>query len=198
MSGAVRSIAAASAVGGVLWAAHGTLTMLKPWGEEARYSDSRGYSLVTDPAVFVGYNAPGAAALLVTALAVALLSRGLAVRRRRTAAAGRGLLLLAVAIAIVSMVGVVALSDPVFTAARVAGTVFLGLGTVLLAAAMPPGGRDRPLWAAVGILALGLLPLWPLVYAVRLLPEWAGAAYFWLFGLAWLAWGARDLTRRSG
>lgn len=190
---------AALGTGGVLWGVHGPLTMLQPWGEEVRFSESRGYSVVVDDALFVLYNGPGAAGLLLTALGVLALRRRLRSRRPHLAALGTVSTRIAIAFGLVSVLGVVALFDPVFTAARVLGALLLGLGCVCLAVGVrgdtPPG--RWPTWlAATGALSLGLLPLWPLVYAVEVLPEWAGAAYFGVFALAWLL-GAAGLLRTT-
>ena len=177
-----RTTATALVGGGVLWAVHGTLTMLKPWGDEARYSEDRGYSLVVDDGLFLLYNGPGAAALLLTASAVLVMARHLEPGRPRLAGAGRAALWLSIGLGVVSVEGVVSLVDPVFTAVRVAGALFLGLGAVLVASAA--SARAGLGLLVTGALTLGLLPLWPVVYAVRWLPEWGGAAYFVVLGLS--------------
>ncbi len=180
---------------GLLWAVHGTLTMLKPWGEESRYSESRGYSLVVDQSAFLAYNTPGAAALLLSALALlALRVRVLPERTARPplAKAGTVLIVLAALLGAGSVVGVAVLSDPVFTATRVAGALLLGIGAAAIASAAADTGSAWSRWLlVVGLLALGLMPLWPLVYAVTVLPEWGGAVYFAVFGATWLAGAAR-------
>ena len=184
MTGRAQATAAALVASGVLWAVHGPLTMLQPWGEEARYSDERGYSLVVDDRLFLLYNGPGAAALLLTAVAVLTVARRLEPVRPRLAGAGRAALWLGAALGVVTVAGVVALVDPVFTAARVAGALLVGLGALLVAAAARPEEASRTALGITGALVLGLLPLWPLVYAVRALPAWGGAAYFVVLGLA--------------
>ena len=68
----------------------------------------------------------------------------------------------------------IALFDPVFTAARIFGTLAL---------------------LALGLLGLFLLPLWPLVYAVELLVTAAGAAFIALFGLGWVGLGMALIAR---
>jgi hypothetical protein len=145
----------------------------------------------------VAYNAPGAAALLLTALATLALGRARVPRKPRTQAAGTVAVALAAALGIVSAVGVAVMFDPVFTAARVAGSLVLGVGAVLLAIGNPLRDSSMGWLAAAGVLSLGLLPLWPLVYAVKLMPEWGGAAYFGAFGLAWLLIAARTLRVTS-
>lgn len=186
-------------VGGILWGVHGPLTMLKPFGDEVEFSEDRGYSVVLNDALFVAYNAPGALALLLTSLGVLALRRRLRSRRPVPTALGTVSTRIAIALGAISLVGVVALFDPVFTAARVFGTLVLGLGCVLLAAGVrrdsPPASWGRWL-TATGVLALGLLPLWPLVYAVRLLPDWVGAGYFVAFG-ALVLLGAAQVPRTA-
>lgn len=187
MSRESRTSVTALVAAGALWAVHGTLTMLKPWGDEARYSEVRGYSLVVDDGLFLLYNGPGALALLLTAAAVLVLARQIEPSRPRLAGAGKVALWLSIALGVVSVGGVVTLFDPVFTAARVAGAFVLGLGAALVATAASRWAGLAARLGAVGVLTLGLLPLWPLVYAVRWLPEWGGAAYFVVLGLSVVA-----------
>lgn len=189
-------LGAGLALGGILWAVYGALTMLTPWGEEVRYSEDRGYSIVTDDSLFVGYNGPGAAALLLTTVAMLALAGRLGTGPRRAAAASTVCLWIAVVLAMLTAVGVVILSDPLFTAGRVFGAFFLGLAMVLLGWATAPDGSASGRWiATTGALMVGLLPLWPLVYAVRVVPAWGGAAYFGVLGLACLAVAARAGSR---
>ena len=169
---------------GVLWAVHGTLTMLKPWGDEARYSEDRGYSLVVDDGLFLLYNGPGALALLLTAASALVVARRIETARPRLTGAGKAALWASIGLGVVTVGGVVTLFDPVFTAARVAGAFVLGLGAVLVATTASRWAGPAASLGAVGVLMLGLLPLWPLVYAVRWLPEWGGAAYFVVLGIS--------------
>ncbi|MDP9433772.1 MAG: hypothetical protein M3P93_00645, partial [Actinomycetota bacterium] len=74
-----------------------------------------------------------------------------------------------------------------FTGARVLGTLVLGAGLVAAAVAAPV--RWRPLLGALGVVAVSLLPLWPLVYAVQWVPAHVAAGVFVLHGAGWIALG---------
>jgi hypothetical protein len=105
----------------------------------------------------------------------------------------------AVALAFLSLGGVIALFDPVFTAGRIFGTLALGVAAFLTGVAARRGGAARG--SAVALLALGLLgmfllPLWPLPDAVQWVPEAAGAALIALFGPGWATLGWALWSRR--
>ena len=73
-------------------------------------------------------------------------------------------------LAVLSLGGVIALFDPVFTASRIFGTLALGVAALLVGVnARKAGGT--PGWAitllVLGLLGIFLLPLWPLVHAVQ-------------------------------
>ncbi|MFN2383892.1 MAG: hypothetical protein ABR559_06465 [Gemmatimonadota bacterium] len=191
----------AGVVGGLLWASYGVFEMLEPWGVDTVYRDDVGYALVTDTSLFVAYSLPGSLALLLTALGLlgvlarlgllGVLAR-LGLPAARTGRIGRLLAYVALALGALSLVGVVVAFDPLFTAGRIFGTLALGAATVVAGRAARGAGAP-PGWVAalllLGLLGLFLLPLWPLVYAVQLLPAGAGAACIALFGLGWVALG---------
>ncbi len=91
-----------------------------------------------------------------------------------------------------SLGGVIALFDPVFTASRIFGTLALRAAAFLVGADVWRV-QGMSVWAiallVLGLTGIFLLPLWPLVYAVQLLPEGGGATIIGLFGLAWIAFG---------
>ncbi len=88
----------------------------------------------------------------------------------------------------ISALGVLVQVDPVFTDPRILGTLLLGAGLLVAAAAEPAG--QRRLLAGLGAVRLSLLPLWPLVYAVQWVPAGVAAGVFGLFGAGWLALAA--------
>ena len=188
----IRLTALAAALGGLLWMPYGVFEMTQPWGDDTVYRDDRGYEVVTDALLYHLYSLPGSAALMLTALGLlgAFRLRGLPAGR-----AGRvGVLLAyaALALAVLSAAGVVVRFDPVFTGPRILGTLALGGGTLLAGVAARRTGAAAS-WTtalqALGLLGLVLLPLWPLVYAVELVPEAGGAAVIALFGLGWVLVG---------
>jgi hypothetical protein len=83
-----------------------------------------------------------------------------------------------------------------FTGPRIFGTLALSGATLLAgmeirrSSAMSGWGTEL---VALGLLGLFLLPLWPLVNAIELIPEAAGAAVIALFGLGWVLTGYRLL-----
>jgi hypothetical protein len=90
--------------------------------------------------------------------------------------------------------------DPAFTGGRILATAVLGLG--LLAAGRAAGRRaGAAAWQfpllALGVLALLLMPLWPLVFAVQWLSPGAGAAIIGLHGLGWTVLGAAAPARAA-
>ena len=190
----IRRTAAATAVGGLLWMPYGALEMLQPWGVDTLYRDDLGYEVVRDALLYLAYSLPGSLSLLLTARGLLGLSRGLGLPVGRAGRAGLVLAHVAVGLAVFSTAGVVAQFDPLFTAPRIFGTLALGAATLLLGGDARRAGA-APGWSAAlltpGLLGLFLLPLWPLVYAVGVVPEAAGAAVIALFGLGWALVGRR-------
>jgi hypothetical protein len=172
-----------AAAGGALWVAYGPLELLQPWGPDTEYDEVRAYDVVIDPGLFRLYSLPGSLALLLCGVALLMLLRHLSVPSRAARAAGWA----ASALGAASAAGVATAWDPVFTGARVLGTVALGVGVLLAAPAAPPSWRIGLL--GLGSLALFLMPLWPLVYALHWLSPGAGAAIFVAHGLGWIALG---------
>jgi hypothetical protein len=113
----------------------------------------------------------------------------------------RGLTYLAFGLGLISLVGVVLVFDPVFTAGRIIGTLSLGGAALLASVAARRGGAAIAwVWALflLGALGVFLLPLWPLVYALGWFPEEAGAMVIALFGIGWMWVGWRVWNEADG
>jgi hypothetical protein len=167
----LRRPVAPAVLGGALWIPYGTLELVQPWGADTRYDEARGYDVVVDRGLHHLSSLPGSLALLLCAVGLLVLLRRLGVRSRAAGRAGR----VAAALAAVSAGGVLLGFDPAFTGARILGTVVLGVGllTAGRAAGRTCGATAwRPALLALGGLALLLLPLWPLVFAVQWLSAW--------------------------
>jgi hypothetical protein len=188
----------AALLGGLLWVPYGVFEMVPPWGADVVYREDVGYSLIVDASLFVAYSLPGALALLLTSLGLLGILARLGPPAGRARAVGRSLAYAALALAALSLAGVGALFDPVFTAARIFGTLALGAAGVL-ASLGAHRARVGSCWTlallALDSLGLFLLPLWPLVYSVELLPETGGAALIALFGLGWVGLGTALIRR---
>lgn len=175
--------------GGALWIPYGVLEVARPWGVDTRYDEALGYDIVVDRALHHVTSLPGSLALLLCAVGLRVLLRRLHLDSATARATSWG----AGALAVVSAAGVVVSFDPVFTAARILGTVLLGVS--LLAAGSARGSADwRPRLLALGLLTLSLLLVWPLVFALEWLSPAAGATVIGLHGLAWVALGAVAAT----
>ena len=182
----------AAILGGALWVPYGVFVMLEPWGAGVVYSDDVGYSVITNTSLFVTYSLPGSLALLLTSLG---LLNVLAMLRASAGRIGRIALVLvyvALALSVLSLAGVILLFDPLFTSGRIFGAFALGIAT-FLAGVNARESHTAPGWMvalmALGLAGISLLPLWPLVYALMLVPEAAGAVFMALFGLGWMAAG---------
>lgn len=98
------------------------------------------------------------------------------------------------------LVGVIALFDPVFTTGRIFDTLALGVATTMAAVVAQQGNAHRT-WV-IGLIRLGtlgvfLLPLWPVVYALRWLAPGQAASFIVLFGAGWLAVGYQVLREAN-
>lgn len=194
-----RSAGAATLVGGMLWVLYGFFTMLTPWGADVVYREAQGYSVVVHQGLFVLYNLPGGLALVLTSWGLMQVIAHLRQRSERIDKVTRGLAFGALCLGFASVVAVIAQFDPLFTAARIFGTLSLGVATTMAGVMAHKVGADRS-WVAVltltGLLGMFLLPLWPLVYALAFVTAWAAAFIIALFGAGWLA-VAYLLWRRS-
>ncbi|MDQ3656292.1 MAG: hypothetical protein M3457_14600 [Chloroflexota bacterium] len=196
----IRRAGAAAMLGGLLWIPYGVFEMLKPWGVDTVYRDDRGYELVTDSLLYWVYNLPGSLALFLSTLGLlgAFTMPGLS--SGRTGGLSRILVYTALTLAVLSVVGVVTQFDPLFTAPRIFGTLALGTATFLAGVNAHRAGA-APVWTisllALGLLGLFLLPLWPLVHAIEVMPESGGAGIIALFGLGWGLLGHRIRSRPS-
>ena len=177
-----RRLALAAVAGGLLWIPYGVLELLEPLGADTAWSDARAYDVVVDRGLFVLYGAPGALALVLSAMAAMI-----AVRRVGGGRAAQACAWAAIALGVVSAAGLAIALDPLFTGPRILGTLVLGASRCL--AAFASGRVDRRL-LGLGAAARAMLALWPAVYAVEVLPATLGALLIALFGIAWAAWGA--------
>ncbi|MBA2470418.1 MAG: hypothetical protein H0V37_13520 [Chloroflexia bacterium] len=190
----IRRTGSAAALGGLLWVPFGVFEMLKPWGVDRVFRDDRGYEVVTDALLYRVYNLPGSLALLFTALALLGVYQLLGLPHGRTGNIGRILAYIALALAVLSAVGVSVAFDPLFTGPRIFGTLALGAGSFLAGVDAQRAGSASGWTAALlvlGMLGLFLLPLWPLVYALEVVPEGGGVGIIGLFGLGWALVGYR-------
>lgn len=181
-------------LGGLLWGPYGVFEMLEPWGAATVYRDDLGYEAITDPALFVTYSLPGSLALLLTSLGLIGLLAQLRLPQGRAGRITCILAYVAMALAILSLLGVIVLFDPLFTAGRIFGTLALGSATILAGLDARRHANTRSWFLALfvlGVTGVFLLPLWPLVYAVQWLPQSAGAGIIAGFGLGWLMAGYR-------
>ena len=175
---------ALAVVGGLLWLPYGVLELLEPWGQDVRYDQSLGYDVVLDRQLFTLYSLPGALAVILCAVALLDLQQRMGVASR----GARGTAAAAAALGAISLLGVVLGFDPAFTGGRIVGTLVLGAAVLLTATRAGRPWRAR--LVALGILAMFLLPVWPLVFAVGWLSPSVGAAALGLHGAAWFAVGA--------
>lgn len=190
----------AAVVGGLLWVPYGVFELLKPWGVDTVYRDDRGYEVVTDALLYRVYNLPGSVALFLTAVGLLGALERLGLPMGRAGCIARILAIIAMALAVLSAIGVVAGFDPLFTAPRIFGTLALGAGTTLAGVASHRG-HGAFSWTVtlvlLGLLGLFLLPLWPLVHALEVVPEGGGAGIIALFGLGWVLVGYRLRVLRT-
>lgn len=184
----------AAVAGGLLWALYGVFEMVQPWGQDTAYRDELGYAVITDALLHWAYSLPGSLALLLTASSLLAVFGLLELRVGRTGRAGLVLAYTALALAVLSAVGVIGSFDPLFTAPRIFGTLALGAATWLAGLQVRRMGdaSSRGIaFLALGLLGLFLLPLWPLVHALDLIPANGGAGVIALFGLGWALTGYR-------
>lgn len=182
----------AAMLGGALWIPYGIFEMLEPWGADVAYREDLGYSVITDASLFVAYSMPGSLAVLLTSLGLLGVLALLRVSAGRIGRIGLILVYVALALSILSLAGVVAMFDPLFTVGRVFGSLALGTATFLVGmgahrSRMAPGWIVTLLY--LGLAGLFLFPLWPLVYALQWVPHGVGAAFMVLFGLGWTVLG---------
>jgi hypothetical protein len=184
------AVGTAGVVGGLLWMTYGVLEFLAPWGVDAVYDEARAYDVVVDRMLFTVYTAPGALALLLTSVCLLATMRLMVTVGYRSARTTYLAGALAGVAALASLSGVVLAFDPLATGMRVAGSLLLGVATLAGASAAAGSGRRYVLLLGLlGVVGLLLLPLWPLVYALEVIPPLGGAAVFAAFGLGWGALG---------
>ncbi len=182
----------AAMLGGALWIPYSILEMLEPWGADVSYREDVGYSVITDASLFVAYSMPGSLAVLLTSLGLLGVFAWLGVSGSPIDRIGTILTYIAVVLAVLSVVGVIALFDPLFTVGRIFGSLALGAATFLvglgtLRSRMAPGWTVTLMY--LGLAGLFLFPLWPLVYALQWVAQGVGATFMVLFGLGWTVLG---------
>lgn len=185
-------------LGGLLWVPYGVFEMLQPWGADAEYRSDPGYEVVTNGFLYRLYNLPGSLALLLVAVSLLGISRHLSLSTGSAMPVSKALAASALALAGIALAGVTAGFDPLFTGPRLLGTTALGAATFLAGVRARRGSEwtaEGSALVALGLLGLFLFPLWPLVYAVGIIPNWLGAAIIALLGLGWVAIGYRHWQR---
>lgn len=173
---------------GILWIVFGVFRMLKPWGAAEVWLPDLGYELITDRALYLLYGAPGTAALILSGFGLVTLALG---RVGRLVGIGRVLAFATLGAGVLSGVGLAIGSPPLVVAPIALGTPILGAAACLVAASAR--GADRGLLLLTGALGLFLLALWPLVFALQVIPLAVAAAIIGLFGLGWVALGWRAM-----
>ena len=179
------------ALGGVLWLPVGVLEFVQPWGSPVRYDEEHAYDVVVERPLYWVSAAPGSVALALTGLGLlgAVLGSPAGARAVRPALAGAGAMVL---LGAAGVAGVLLSFDPVATGTRMLGLLVTGAAcaTALLACRSqePRTGVRRTLAALAGLAPFVFL-LWPLVYAVELMPAAGAAAVTPVFGLAWVFLG---------
>lgn len=194
----IRWLAVAAVLGGLLWIPYGVFEMLEPWGTDTVYRDDLGYEVITDSLLFVAYSLPGGLALLLTSLGLVGVLALLKLPAQRVGRIGRALAYVAVALALLSIIGVLVLFDPVFTSGRIFGSLALGAATLLAGIDARARGSAASWTVALvilGLMGLFLFPLWPLVHALELVPEGVGAAFIVAYGVGWTLMGYRLYER---
>lgn len=179
----------------------GVLEFVRPWGNPVQYDEQRAYDVVVDPLLYRLSATPGSIALTLTGLGLLALVLGSppAARVRRPAVVGAGAV---VVLGAASTVGVLVLFDPAATGMRMLGLLVTGAACGLALAALDPQ-RSRAGVAgtllALAVLSPFVFALWPLVYAVELMPTSGAAFVVAVFGAVWvrLAAAAPGVADRS-
>ncbi len=184
--------AALAVTGGLLWIPYGVFEFIQPWGEDVKYDEERAYDVVVDRGLFTLYSAPGALALVMTALAALALITLWRLPEYRWGRAARVAAVGAVGLGVVATTGVAVGFDPASTGGRILGSVVLGISLTTAAAAVRHSGStpvDARALVGLGAFAVGMMLLWPLVYAVQVLPAAAAAVVIGVFGVLWVRLG---------
>lgn len=183
------------ALGGLLYVPFGLTEFVRPWGSPVRYDSERAYDVVVDRSLYWWSAAPGSLALALTAAGTVLLLRR--APRSRACSWALGLAAAACLLGVVSCAGVAASFDPVGTGMRMLGFLAIGSATTFAARALPVEVAPARLVGAVAALGLFLVPLWPLVYAVEVVPAPLAAGWFALYGVVWASLAAVARPTRS-
>lgn len=174
----------AAIVGGVLWIIFGVLNA-QPLGT----SHTTAPFAVRDPSLYRIYHLPAALGTLLAALGVLGLGHRLAQPAGLLARVGSVLAYIAAVAGAVNTLALAALVIPLHFAGAMIGVFSLGIGTILIGAALRNSGRRR--WRAlplvVGVLGVLVFPLSMLTFGGP--AESVGVALMALFGLGWVAIG---------
>ncbi len=172
--------------GGLLWMAFGAFEFVRPFGSAVTYDVKLEYDVVVDRSLHLLYAGTGGSALLLTSVGLAGLAAGAGDGRRRVRQVSLVCAYAAGAAAMVTLLGVAFGFDPVSTGFRTLGVLLLSAGTAAAAGASAP--FDRRQVAFLGVLAavtLLLIVVYPLVYAVEVLPPAGAVLVYVVVGLAW-------------
>ncbi len=190
------------ALGGALWYLYG-LSLMEPMGAAVVWREELRYTQILQTGLWVLYSLPGILAVVLTAGAglVALPAWASAAGGRWLRQAGRALLVAALGFAALAVLGLAVRLDAPVTGGLSFGTVALGTGMLLgglglRRAATGQQGTVPALMIAVGLLGVLSLLMWPLLYALRLLPVYMALIVYAVFGLSWAVLGlrARDVA----
>ena len=165
--------------------------------------------MIVSTGLFGLYNLPGALALLLAAWAAFSFLSALRTGRRALKFAARILTLLAFVLGLVAVAGLlIGFSPPTFAGVSL-GMPVLGVALILtglLLAREGDGLQEHPRRLGPGLILLGavalfILPLWPMMFALNWLPLWFGALIYALCGAGWIIIGLSlhaDPARSAG
>ena len=176
---------------GILWIVFGVFVMLDPWGAAEIYRPDLGYAVITDRALHLLYGIPGTAALVLSGFGLVTLAPAQA---GRLVTFGRFFGYAAVGAGVLSGVGLAIGSAALFTGPVAMGTPIL-LGAAACFVATDVRSADRGLLLLIGGLGVFFLALWPLVFALQVIPPAGGAAVIAVFGSGWVILGWRAMRR---
>lgn len=182
-------------LGGLAYLPFGVAEFVRPWGSATSYDASRAYDVVVDRSLYWWSALPGSLGLLLTATGLVALLSPLPAGRRRTVT--RVLAGLSVALGAASLLGVVVAFDPVTTGCRILGFLVMGAASAV-SARVVTDPVSRRLLVALAVAGLLLVAVWPLVYAVQILPATGAAAVFVLYGAGWAWLGLRSAAGSAG
>lgn len=181
--------------GGVLWMVHGYFRFIMPYGPDSAWREDVNYSPIVSTELFLLYNSPGVAALLLTDWATFWYLRHLPGTRPGLQRTARILAVLAVLFGLIAAIGLAVLFVPPTTGGISLGVPLLGLALLLAGLYVHWDRQDLHghsgfvgrMLVILGLIGMFTLPVQPLIYALALLPPAVGTAVFALFGAGWVA-----------